>query len=729
MNEILKELLRYPAIVDAKIVESAGSAWTRIETTWFTVLPNRYKAQGVSSTGVRDEEVVMLSFPPSYPVHPPSIGLRTDFPINLPHINPHQEGEEVPPCVSEIPLSELLHSLGLFGILSAIEDWLKNAVSNELHDPIQGWEPIRRADSNGILIVDAFDLRQQITKAKNNVNYFRVLYTKMQSGFCFGGIRGKCVGSDNNSLGIIRVEHNPSDSFSLTPGILIANQKACDAYQAEKVSTFEELIAFANYFELGDMLKARYKYLTEKIVSSNHNHHKNIVNDFFVVLAIKRPYPIIGVDGDLELLAYRVEASISKAGKLQRDSRCYPVIVQDICTPEMLKAVSGTKALPGAMITAIGCGSLGAKLTSHLAKTGSYGFQLIDNDYFSMHNNARQAIIETDITKLYQSKAELLDAEFKKLGIRSSALSCDVRLLDPKKNFYAKQGSGFILDSTASLAVRHFLSHDVTDLPATLIHTYLLNRSRLGVTVIEGIDRNPRIDDINAYIYQLGLNDDHYHQAIYRYDGPQSMHFGDGCGSFTTQMTDMDIAIPAASMAANLNKIINNPIHENGLGQLLLTNVADDYSVSVNTLLLAKTKIFPSNDAYPWEVRVLGNIAKGIEQGADEYHTFENGGILLGQFDWFSKTLYVTGLMEAPEDTERSATRFVLGTKGAKKALTEVAQRSGGKLSFIGTWHSHPNGEPPSKLDKDTLHKLQEDTDLPVVMLVQTGGRLQRIVE
>ena len=268
MEDILTELLRYPAIVDAKIIDMPDSDWTCIETTWFTVLPNKYKAKGVSSTGVHETEIVTLGFPVSYPAHAPSIRLRTDFPINLPHIDPHQKGEAVPPCVSEVPLSELLHSLGLFGILNAIEEWLKNAASNELHDPAQGWEPIRRTDANGILIVNAFDLRQQITKHRKSVNYFRTRYTKISNGFCFGGMHGDSLGSDNNSLMKIRPGYSANDNFSLTPAIVIANQESCEVYQADRVGTFEELISFAKYFSLNDLLKVRYKYLTKKLFAA-----------------------------------------------------------------------------------------------------------------------------------------------------------------------------------------------------------------------------------------------------------------------------------------------------------------------------------------------------------------------------------------------------------------------------------------------------------------------------
>ena len=729
MQDILDTLLTFPSIVEAKIVEKSELGWVLVELTWVVSLPRKFVKAGQSATGVYEAEQVFYCFPSDYPAHAPTISLRKDFPTDLPHINPHQLGDFVPPCVSETPLSELLHSQGLWGVIEATDEWLKNAASNELHDPAQGWEPIRRSDSSGIMVVNTDNFRSSLCKQSNQVNYFQAQYIKPSDAFSFGGINDKCLGTANTALDRIGVHPEHAHGPAIAPIIAVSILEPNEKYYAEKIVTFSDLLSFSEKFGLCEPLKHRYKYVVKKIVKSNHQHHQLVVDDFFVVLAIKRPYPIIGLNSDIELLAYRIEVKIDSLGQMLKNSPCYPVLIQDVCTAPLLKAVSGTQNEKNTKISLLGCGSLGSKLALHLAKTGNYSFQLIDKDYLSMHNNARHGLVETNIFRCHNTKAELLEETIKKLGVSASSLSKDVRKLIPAKDFSIRHKGGYIIDTTASLAVRHFLSHQLPDLPGCLIQSYLLNKSRLGIIIAEGESRNPRIDDINAMIFQLGINDARYSKDIYTLDAPQAHHFSDGCGSFTTRMTDIDISIPTALMSAQLNQFMKTHPDDYSSGWVSLASVNDDFSTHVNNQHLSKTLVFEATDKYPWEVRVLGSVSKQIHKQAHTYPRKENGGILLGQYDEFSKTIYISGLMAAPTDSKQTATRFILGTQDVEEQLVNMAKQSNGKIAFSGTWHSHPNSEPPSGLDKSTLKSLQAKTELPIVMLVHTGGRIERIIE
>ena len=64
--------------------------------------------------------------------------LRADFPLNLPHINPHRQGELVSPCLFEGSLNELLHRFGLDAVVDQLIDWLPKAAAGTLLDLEQG---------------------------------------------------------------------------------------------------------------------------------------------------------------------------------------------------------------------------------------------------------------------------------------------------------------------------------------------------------------------------------------------------------------------------------------------------------------------------------------------------------------------------------------------------------------------------------------------------------------
>lgn len=86
-------------------------------------LPSRFEADGVSPNGIRADEPAWFVFPPTWPMRAPRLWLREDFPLELPHINPHQAGHRVSPCLFEGSLDEVLHRFGLERIIDQLSNW------------------------------------------------------------------------------------------------------------------------------------------------------------------------------------------------------------------------------------------------------------------------------------------------------------------------------------------------------------------------------------------------------------------------------------------------------------------------------------------------------------------------------------------------------------------------------------------------------------------------------
>ena len=657
----------------------------------------------------------------------PAISLREDFPTNLPHIYPNHAGERVRPCVADVNPSELLHSRGLTGVLEAVDEWLKNAAANDLHDPQQGWEPVRLDDGSGALVQNCLQLREDLKKQRQKVLYYKVHYFVGGNDFMLGSLLEGSLGPTSMSLGKFAAGPNRNTGIASTAAIVLLSEDICDSYTADHPESFSKLLQFANRFGLRELLDARYKQVVKALVKSNHQHHEVVVRQFFVVFAVKRPYKVIGANDDVELFAYRVDVQVNSSGMLMGESLCSPIMIQDVCTPRLLSAVSGEQEAPQADLTVLGCGSLGSKISLHLAKLGRYAFHVVDHSYLSMHNNARHGIIETDAFDCIQMKSELVAKEIRKLGVVATSSSEDVRRLERPLQFGKKSNCRFIVDTTASLAVRHHLSSLTGELPGRLGQTYLLNRSRLGVLLIEGENRNPRVDDLNALLYQLGGEDDSLLESIYRFEGPQANHFAEGCGSFTTRMSDIDISVPAASIAGQINQALSQAPNGQTEGLLNLTSVGMNYGTEVSALSVAATTVYPRTENRSWEVRVLDRVVQTIEEQSLKYPDEENGGLLVGQYDAFSNIVYISGIVDAPEDTERAPDKLVLGTKGLEEHFIHLAKRTHGKLAFLGTWHSHIGEQPASQLDMTTLKYLRGSADSPIVMLLQSPRGLEII--
>lgn len=79
----------------------------------------------------------------------------------------------------------------------------------------------------------------------------------------------------------------------------------------------------------------------------------------------------------------------------------------------------------------------------------------------------------------------------------------------------------------------------------------------------------------------------------------------------------------------------------------------------------------------------------------------EEGGILIGAYR--SGGLEITGLTEATGTDERSLTRFVRQDPCHQAAAIAAWEASGGVVTMVGEWHTHPFGEPqPSQTDLAT---------------------------
>jgi len=123
---------------------SSSGETTQIEVDVRVEMPSRCRRSGVSDTGVRAIETCILRFRGDWPLSAPGVFLRADFPLNLPHINPHRSGQLVSPCLFEGSLDELLHRFGLDAVIDQLIDWLHKAAAGTLIDLEQGWEPTRR---------------------------------------------------------------------------------------------------------------------------------------------------------------------------------------------------------------------------------------------------------------------------------------------------------------------------------------------------------------------------------------------------------------------------------------------------------------------------------------------------------------------------------------------------------------------------------------------------------
>jgi molybdopterin/thiamine biosynthesis adenylyltransferase len=731
VQAVIEQIRRYPNVQDVEDI-SCGDHMVLVKSLWSVTLPNRFRQRGISKTGVKQVEEVYWRIPLDYPKSAPSPRLRQDFPTNLPHINPHTSGNLVFPCVAEMGLLDSLHSIGLSAILDATCQWLTNAAADNLHCPVQGWELTRRDDTTGLISVDTHAIRAELEASNRAARFYSYRYCYMTASgeSIIGAVDTPCLGTTNNSLKQKHTFIVRDTSIRYAPCVLFqtADGHNIDEYRPESVIDFRSLRAFSRHLGVRDAFDARVKYLLS--VSSPQSLLKKDrapVEEFLVVFAVKRPFPLIGSDSRWELLPYRVQYDKDNQARLSDTVVVRPTYFIERSSPPLLQATSGRTVENLTNIGLLGCGSLGSKIALHLAKSGCYQFELVDKDWFSSHNNARHGLIVSDFDNLYGSKSDLLQREILKLNISAKKIGNNILSMGSDDGFQLAAQTDFIIDATASLPVKYFLAHDCYALPGKLIHTVLYGQSTVGVVAIEGDARSVRIDDFAAFLNTLCIDNSLIQTAMYGNEGSGLKHYGEGCSSVTTTMNDIDISLMSAAMTAKINTHIEH--NERTQYGLLHIGVLDKLSLNMTwkSHVFPSTLLIPKDGDFDWDIRVLGEVTQKIEKLSDIDCTVENGGVIAGYVCHLSRTIYVTYLLDAPEGSTQLPDRFTLMTTGLEGVFDEIHKKTNGQITFLGTWHSHTQPTPPSEIDRNTLKKLQSHYDFPVIMLTYTGGRLVRV--
>jgi integrative and conjugative element protein (TIGR02256 family) len=101
--------------------------------------------------------------------------------------------------------------------------------------------------------------------------------------------------------------------------------------------------------------------------------------------------------------------------------------------------------------------------------------------------------------------------------------------------------------------------------------------------------------------------------------------------------------------------------------------------------------------------------ANGMTPGAG--HT---GGLLLGQFDSACRVAWVSQATGLPPGSTASSLRIKLDPDEVRDFLDERGSRSGGMLTLVGSWHTHPGGSvAPSEEDRTTMRELVASPEWP----------------
>lgn len=740
LEQIAALLAHHPALSAITVQELRGDGGLIMSAEVAVPLPGRAAAAGRSATGVLGKEVCTFVFAPNWPVSGPRVFLRADFPLNLPHINPHKKGALVSPCLFEGSIDEVFHRFGIDAVIDQLVDWLAKAAAGLLIDNTQGWEPTRRDNNYGCIVFDAQALSAAINR--DAISAYSVKFMA-QEDYLLGQLSSYAP----IDLGAFRytasgADHQGTRWTSGFTAALVAHAASPEwevstfsDYFPDSVNDLPSLLDTAS--RLGvvrEPLEAKIKDFFRDQDMTKLDTAKNVEFFLLVILAVRRPMHLLSDRSrTVEFLPYFLRYA---GNVLQNTIEVRSVWHSYALSADLLRRAAGFDATTlASKIVLAGCGSLGSKIGMHLGRAGFGQFAFVDTDWLSPHNMARHALLVKDFAAT-TSKAQLMQAAFADLShVTCQSYEGDfAALLDDKTDFESMgcHEAQLIIDATASLKVlaAEILSPLLDAAPGRLVRVLMYGQGRCTVVFVEGASRSCRIDDLTASLFNACRMDPALRRAIGgETSDPVRLLVGDNCSSMTTPMPDSVVSRSAALAGMRIEGLLRNGVPD---AASLSFGVTDESGIGVTwrDIVVRRTEVLRCTLGSGWTVRVPHWVADGIAIDARHWRDIETGGALIGHLNEATRTIVIGGLVDAPPDSQRAAARFVLGTEGLVPALAKAHEDSLGYLHFVGTWHSHPMGGGHSLIDRATLARLSEIApDMPMVSLIWTPEGLLCAVE
>lgn len=713
------------------------------DVTFDTNLPNQWKANGESPSGVKSNEVLKFHFPSDFPLLPPSMSLRPDFPRTLPHLQPISINDQPVPCLYDGDIAEFFQQEGIIGIVNQISVWLERAALGTLIDPNQGWEPTRRDSLNGYVIAQDERLRRLVNR-KGGFKFLQFNYLRSCAGDGPQAIHGQILDvslkiNDKTITNLYEytipvyrdIRLGASLALIVWPGKLPSGKLIInDAYLPETVTNSNELRERARIYGCIQGLDDGLGLLKNRL--SKYSGLESF--PLAIVFLVRRPFKIIGSQSPVELCPYVMDIRIPEPVKSNQVTTVSPVAHRHVITRSLLVKMSGystTSHRP--RWTLIGAGSLGSKLGLHLTRAGNGPEVVIDKSVMSPHNAARHALIPIagDLQLLWtDTKAQLLCDALQGFDHKARVISENVVNLlksGAKAGHAWSKHSWGIVNATASLVVREALAS--TYLPTRIIETSLFADGLIGVITTEGPDRNPNTADLISECYALfGENTELANVVFGTNQSGLRQTIGQGCGSVTMQMSDGRLSLFAAGVSEYLLAKQQTSLPKDG-GEILIGRLTEDgIGVTWCTHHNPPSTVMHTANGKAYRVHILARALKKIEKEISDWPKVETGGILMGRFSEVSNTFHVVDVLDPPEDSTRSAQKFVLGKKGLYQQITTYSETIDCSLYCLGTWHNHLTTSGPSQIDRLTAAAVSLTRFEPTLFLIKTPSDIRALV-
>jgi integrative and conjugative element protein (TIGR02256 family) len=193
------------------------------------------------------------------------------------------------------------------------------------------------------------------------------------------------------------------------------------------------------------------------------------------------------------------------------------------------------------------------------------------------------------------------------------------------------------------------------------------------------------------------------------------------------RLADDIVSFHAAAAARRLRPYLAKDGRSRSDGAIYRSFLSEDGDASAWTRTYAPTAVLDAGS--DWEVRIAAAAAENMSRLMRHHAPSETGGIMVGRINATKKVVYVTRLVRAPADSRGTPYVFTRGTEKLPEAFDQVQRRTGGLLTYVGEWHTHPmGGSDLSDTDKEAVISLRSILDragLPTLVTIVTPDEIR----
>lgn len=352
-------------------------------------------------------------------------------------------------------------------------------------------------------------------------------------------------------------------------------------------------------------------------------------------------------------------------------------------------------------IVVVGAGALGSQVILNLARQGFGVWSIIDNDRLLPHNFSRHAL-----SQIFegQNKAQSLALEINALlndGMAASWYPLNILDADQFRQLQdVFDGADVIIDLSASHSVARTLAQ--AEFTMGRICGFLSPNGRYLALLSEGQARSIRLDDLEVQLAVHVAEKEQFQDMYKRADG--LVTYAGSCRDISFQLPQDVVAMHAATASQFIKKNYTSVEPSINLWEWSATN----FSLAHSALKTYSVIVEQKNN---WAFRTSEHALIKMRYYRRCHLPNETGGVLLGKIDFDTETIYIGTVLPSPPDSIEWPTVYIRGVKGLLQQVERFKEVSGGDLSYVGEWHSHPEGHSanPSEDDRKALEGLKSE--------------------